>query len=155
VLRPTERRTLAAAARTFVPAGGTVPQSADDLGLVDELYAEVDNYPPRAFRRTRLLLFATEYLPLVSGKTRPFSKLDDTDRLDVLERNARHKRSPLRRLIVSYMKQLVYSAYISQPPVEDAVGYSGECLRRDSAERSGAGTSGDSAERSGAGTSDD
>ncbi|MEX2394698.1 MAG: hypothetical protein WD826_09505 [Actinomycetota bacterium] len=120
---------MAAATRTLVPAGGTVPQGADDLGLIDELFVEVDNYPPRALRRTKLLLFATEYLPLVSGKTRRFSKLGDEARLEVLERNARHKRSPLRRLIVSYVKQLVYSAYISQAPVEDAVGYSGECLR--------------------------
>jgi hypothetical protein len=129
VLRPRARRTLAAAARTLVPAGGSIPQSADDLGLVDVLLAEIDGYPPRARRRTRLLLFATEYLPLVSGKVRRFSALSEDDRRDVLERNGRHKRSPLRRLIVSFLKQLVYSAYISQAVVEEAVGYGYECMR--------------------------
>jgi len=121
--------TLAAAARTLVPGGGTIPASADDLGLVEALYDEVDGYPRRALRRTRLLLFATEYLPLVSGQKRRFTQLPPESRQEVLERNGRHKRSPLRRLIVSYLKQLVYSAYISQPAIEDAVGYRYECAK--------------------------
>jgi hypothetical protein len=121
--------TLAAVARVLVPPGGAIPQGADELGLVRTLYEEVDSYPRRALRRTRLLLFATEYLPLVSGKARRFSKLSAEDATDVLERNGRHPRSPLRRLIVSYLKQLVYSNYISQAPVEEAVGYLYGCAK--------------------------
>lgn len=123
------RRTLAAVARVLVPAGGSVPQGADDLGLVEALYTEVDGYPRRALRRTRLLLFATEYLPLASGRMRRFSRLAPEEQTAVLERNGRHRRSPLRRLIVSYLKQLVYSNYISQPAIEDTVGYRYECVK--------------------------
>jgi hypothetical protein len=129
VLSHRAKGTLAAAARTLVPGGGTIASSADDLGLVEALYDEVDGYPRRALRRTRLLLFATEYLPLASGRRHRFTKLSPQARQEVLERNARHKRSPLRRLIVSYLKQLVYSAYISQPAIEDAVGYRYECTK--------------------------
>ena len=123
------RKTLTAVAETLVPPDGSIPQSASDLGLPQQLIDEVNGYPPRAHRRMRLLLFATTWLPLVSGKTRHFAGLSPEDRTEVLERNGRHKRSPLRRLIVSYLKQLVYSSYISQAPVEDAVGYRYECLR--------------------------
>ncbi len=112
-----------------MPAGGSIPVDADELGLIDQLIDEVESYPRRAHRRTRLLLFATEYLPLVSGHVRRFSALGAEQRLRVLEHNARHRRSPLRRLIVSYLKQLVYSSYISQPAVEQAVGYRYECVR--------------------------
>ena len=123
------RKTLAAVTRTLVPADASIPADADELGLIDDLITEVNAYPRRALRRTRLLLFATEYLPLVSGHPRRFSALSPEKRLSVLERNGRHKRSPLRRLIVSYLKQLVYSAYVSHPVVEDAVGYRYECAR--------------------------
>jgi hypothetical protein len=41
----------------------------------------------------------------------------------------RHKRSPLRRLIVGYLKGLVYANYLSQPAIEAAVGYRYECAR--------------------------
>jgi hypothetical protein len=129
VLSRRAKKTLAAVARTLVPPGGSIAAGADELGLVDDLVAEVNGYPRRARRRMRLLLFATEYLPLVSGHARRFSALGAEQRLSVLEYNGRHRRSPLRRLIVSYLKQLVYSAYISHPVVEDAVGYRYECAR--------------------------
>ena len=112
-----------------MPSGGSIPQDADELGLVDDVIAEVEAYPRRAQRRMKQLFFATEYLPLVSGHRRRFSALGPDDRLKVLESNGRHKRSPLRRLIVSYLKQLVYSAYISHPVVEDAVAYRYECAK--------------------------
>lgn len=128
VLSRRERRTLEAAARTLVPSGGSIPHSADDLGLTAALTAEIDGYPRRARRRTKLLLFAVEHLPLVSGHRRRFSRLSEDDRLAVLEANGRHRRSPVRRLIVSLLKQVVYSSYISQPAVEDAVGYRYECV---------------------------
>ena len=123
-----EQATLAAVARTLVPPGASIPQGADELGLIDALYEEVDGYPKRARRRIWLLLLATEYLPLVSGHVRRFRRLAPDKQHGVLERNGRHKRSPLRRLIVSLLKQVVYSAYISLPDVEAVVAYRYECL---------------------------
>jgi hypothetical protein len=123
-----ERETLAAITRTLVPSGASIPEGADELGLVDDLIAEVNGYPKRARRRIWWLLLATEYLPLVSGHRRRFRKLSPEKRFAVLERNGRHRRSPLRRLIVSLSKQVVYSAYISHPKVEDVVAYRYECL---------------------------
>ena len=129
VLSRRAKKTLAAVTRTLVPSGGSIPADADELGLVEDVIAEVEGYPRRAQRRMKLLFFATDYLPLVSGHTRRFSALAPEDRLKVLESNGRHKRSPLRRLIVSYLKQLVYSAYISHPVVEEAVAYRYECAK--------------------------
>ena len=123
-----ERETLAAITRTLVPPGASIPDGADELGLVDDLIAEVNGYPKRARRRIWWLLMATEYLPLVSGHVRRFRTLTPDKQFSVLERNGRHKRSPLRRLIVSLSKQVVYSAYISHPKVEGAVAYRYECL---------------------------
>jgi hypothetical protein len=46
----------------------------------------------------------------------------------VLEANYHHAFF-LRRMIVSFLKQLVYTSYLSVPEVEDAVGYRYECAR--------------------------
>lgn len=129
MLNAREKATLAAVARVMVAPGGSIPYGADDLGLVDALIAEVDAYPHRARRRTRWLLAATELIPFVSGHRQRFTSLAPEEQHAVLEENGRHKRSPLRRLIVSYLKQLVYSAYISCPQIEDVVGYRYECVK--------------------------
>jgi hypothetical protein len=123
------KRTLAAVVRTLVPADAAIPLSADDVGLVEAVIGEVETYPHRARRRIRLLLLATTYLPLVSGHRRRFAALSAEKQLEVLERNGRHSRSALRRLIVSHLKQLVYAAYVSQPAIEEAVGYRYECAK--------------------------
>jgi len=128
-LRKRPRATLAAVVRTLVPSGGAIPQGADDLGLVDKVTAEVEGYPPRALRRTRLLLFAIEHFPLLDRKWRRFSSMDPDRQRAYLEATGRHPRSPLRRLVVSYLKQLVYANYLSQPEIEAAVGYRYECMR--------------------------
>lgn len=125
-----ERRTLAAVTRVLVPEGTAVGPSADDVGLVEKVTAEVEGYPPIARRRIRLLLLAIEFLPLVDGpRRRPFSALEPKQQRQVLSRTGRHRRSALRRLVVSYLKQLVYAAYIAQPEVEQAIGYTYACLR--------------------------
>lgn len=123
------RAVLAAVTRTLVPAGGAISYSADDLDLVRKVTDEVEGYPRRAHRRIRLLLFAVEHLPLVGGHARRFSALGSDAQTDFLARTGRHKRSPLRRLVVSYLKQMIYANYLSQPEVEAAVGYTYECAR--------------------------
>jgi hypothetical protein len=123
------RAVLAAVTRTLVPGGSAIPYSADDLDLVRKVIAEVEGYPRRAHRRIKLLLFAIEHLPLVGGHAQRFSALTPDAQTEFLTRTGRHKRSPLRRLVVSYLKQMIYAAYLSQPEVETAVGYTYECAR--------------------------
>jgi len=123
------RATLAAVTRVLVPPGTANGFGADDLDLVGKVTDEVEGYPLRAHRRIRLLLFGIEHYPLLSGRLRRFSRLAPDEQKTFLAWMGRHKRSPLRRLIVSYLKQLVYANYLSQPDVESAVGYRYECAK--------------------------
>ncbi len=95
-----------------------------DDALVGEVIALLDSYPPRAQRRLRWLFFATEYLPLVSGYRRRFRGLRPEQQIAFLD----GCKTPLKRLVVQYLKQQVYSTYISQPSTEAIVGYTGRCL---------------------------
>src|SRR5438067_5383766 len=105
------RRTAAAVTKVLVP------DDWERLRLIDAVTAELDGYPPRAQRRFRWLFFATEWFPLLSGYRRRFSRLRPEQQLAFLE----GVKSPLRRLVVSFLKQLVYSCYISEPSVESVV----------------------------------
>lgn len=123
------RGTLAAVARVLIPSGGPVPPGADDLDLPRKIADDVDNYPRFGHRQIRLLLFAIEHYPLISGHVRRFSRLPPEKQATFLDTTAHHKRSALRRLVVSYLKQLCYGMYVSEPDVEAAVGYRYECAR--------------------------
>jgi hypothetical protein len=123
------RATLADVTRILVPSGAAVPYGADELDLVRKVTEEVEGYPPRARRRIRLLLFGIEHYPLLGRSPRRFTKFNPDDQRRFLASMGRHRRSPLRRLIVSYLKQMIYAAYLSQPEVEAAVGYRYECAR--------------------------
>ena len=123
------RATLADVTRILVPPGGSVPFGADDLELVRKVTDEVEGYPRRARRRIRLLLFGVEHYPLLSGRARRFTKLSPDAQHEFLASMGRHPRSQLRRLVVSYLKAMIYANYLSQPEVESAVGYRYECAR--------------------------
>jgi hypothetical protein len=120
---------LGAVTRALVPPGGAVPYGADDVDLVRRVTDEVEGYPRRAHRRIRLLLLAVEHFGLLGWPPRLFSSLEPKEQREYLRRMGRHPRSPLRRLVVSYLKQMVYANYLSQPEVEAAVGYRYECAR--------------------------
>lgn len=109
------RKTVDAVTRVLVP---------DEPPLADEVWALLQSYPPRAQRRFRWLFFATEYFPLLSGSTKRFRRLSREQQQRFLE----GCNTPLKRLVVSFQKQLVYSTYISQPSAEAIVGYDGRCL---------------------------
>ena len=123
------KATLEAVVRHLVPSGTALGAGADELDLVAKVGAEVDGYPPRAHRRIRLLLFGIEHYTVLSGHVRRFSRLDPEAQMAYLASMARHPRSPLRRLIVAYLKQLVYANFLSQPEIETAVGYHYECAK--------------------------
>jgi hypothetical protein len=116
-------RTTAAAVTRIL-----VPDDFEKLQLMDKVLADLDSYPPRAQRRFRWLFFATEWFPMLSGYRRRFSHLRPEQQREFLEDAVKHPTSPLRRLVVSFLKQLVYSCYVSEPSVEGLVGYTYECL---------------------------
>jgi hypothetical protein len=120
--------TLEAAARVLVPPGGIIEPGADELRLVDAIVADVASWPPRVRSRIKMLLVAVEMLPFASGQRRSFRALDPDVQKKVLERNGHHSFA-LRRLVVSRLKQLVLTAYLCTPEVEEAVGYRYECAR--------------------------
>ena len=95
-----------------------------DDALIGEVIALLESYPPRAQRRMRWLFFATEYFPLLSGYRRRFRGLRPGQQAAFLE----GCKTPLKRLVVQYLKQQVYSTYISQASAEAIVGYTGQCL---------------------------
>ena len=123
------RRTLAAVARAMVPSGGAVKGGADELELPRKIADDVDTYPRFAHNQVRLLLFAVEHYPLVSGHARRFSALSPDKQVAVLNELGHHERSALRRLVVSYLKSIVFGSFVSQPETEAAIGYRYECLK--------------------------
>jgi hypothetical protein len=123
------RRTLAAAARAMIPPGGAVEAGADELGLPAKIAADVDSFPRVPHNLVRLLLFAVEHYPLVSGRRRRFTALAPDDQVEFLNELGHHERSALRRLSYSYLKSIVFGAFVSHPDVEKVIGYRYECLR--------------------------
>jgi hypothetical protein len=123
------RRTLAAVARAMVPAGGAVAAGADDLDLPRKAADDIDTYPRFAHNQVRLLLFAVEHYPLVSGYRRRFTALPADQQPAFLTKLGHHERSALRRLVYSYLKSIVFGAFVSHPDVEKVIGYRYECVR--------------------------
>jgi hypothetical protein len=113
----------------MVPPGGAVEAGADELDLPRKIAEDVDRYPRFAHNQVRLLLFGVEHYPLIGGHVRRFSRLAPDNQAAFLNELAHHKRSALRRLVVSYLKSIVFGAYVSQPEVEAAVGYRYECIK--------------------------
>ena len=114
----------------MVPAGGVVEPGADELDLPRKITEEIDTYPRFAHNQVRLLLFAVEHYPLLSGQRRRFSGLPPEKQFEFLNEMAHHKRSALRRLVVSYLKSIVFGAFVSQPETEAVVGYRYGCLKQ-------------------------
>ena len=123
------RKTLAAVARAMVPSGGVVEADADELDLPRRIADEIDDYPRFAHTQVRLLLFAAEHYPLISGYRRRFCGLSPDEQPVFLTKLGHHKRSALRRLVYSYLKSIVFGAFVSHPDVEKVIGYRYECVR--------------------------
>ena len=113
----------------MIPQGGAVEAGAHELGLPGRVADEIDTYPRVPHNLVRLLLFAVDYYPLISGRTRRFAALSPDDQLAFLDELGHHTRSALRRLVYSTLKSLVFGAFVSHPDVEQVIGYRYECMR--------------------------
>jgi hypothetical protein len=123
------RSTLAAAARAMVPPGGVVSAGADELGLPTAIAADVESFPRVPHNLVRQHLFAVEHYPLLAGRRRRFTSLEPDDQLAFLNELGHHDRSAVRRLTYSYLKSIVFGAFVSHPAVEKVIGYRYECMR--------------------------
>lgn len=113
----------------MVPPGGAIEPGADDLDLPRRVADDIDTYPRFAHNQVRLLLFTVEHYPLISGYRRRFSRLPAEERPAFLTKLGHHKRSALRRLVYSYLKSIVFGAFVSHPDVEKVIGYRYECVK--------------------------
>src|SRR5687767_13870057 len=113
----------------MVPTGGAVAAGADDLDLPRRIADDIDTYPRFAHNQVRLQLFAVEHYPLISGYRRRFSALPADEQPEFLTKLGHHKRSALRRLVYSYLKSIVFGAFVSHPDVEKVIGYRYECMK--------------------------
>jgi hypothetical protein len=113
----------------MVPPGGAVEAGADELGLAAKIGDEVDTFPRVPHNLVRLLLFAVEHYPLIGGRRRRFTALAPGDQIAFLDELGHHERSALRRLVYSYLKSIVFGAFVSHPAVEKVIGYRYECVR--------------------------
>lgn len=119
--------TLRAVARVIIPPGGSLPPGADETDVAGRLAAEIATWPPRVRRQVKAMLTAVDALPLTTYRAR-FLALDEQARARFLEEQY-HARSARRRLLASFLKQLCFSAYLADPGVEAAIGYTYTCLR--------------------------
>ena len=113
----------------MIPPGGAVAAGADDLDLPRKIANDIDSYPRFPHNQVRLLLFAVEHYPLICGYRRRFSALPDEERPAFLTKLGHSERSAVRRLVYSYLKSIVFGAFVSHPDVEKVIGYRYECVK--------------------------
>lgn len=121
VLSAKEQEIVAACADAFFPAGGPIPVSGTEAGLVEYMDDYVDRLPIERGRLVRLLLHFIEHGPWVFGpKPVRFTKLDPDARRDVLDRM---RRSPIyfRRIAFLSMRTMLTMGYLAHPKVAEAM----------------------------------
>jgi choline dehydrogenase-like flavoprotein len=123
-------RTLAAFCEALIPAGGSIPHSAGDVGVAERVDAGAARYDPVVRKRFERLLQLWEWLPLFSRHLRPFSRLSLKSRAAFLERASR-SHSAIRRQPFTFLKLACFNQWASTPPVEEAIGFTYSCVTRD------------------------
>ena len=124
MLRPFERRALAALADALVPRGGAVYEGASDVGVAGELDRWLSSFTPSARRMVRAMVVGFELSPLLSRRPRLFHQLDDRARSAWCAASDRARFRP-RREALQGLQSLVQMAYASHPRVAEAIGYDG------------------------------
>lgn len=130
VLGSQEYRTLAAVARTHLPAGGPIAPGADQLGLARKFDAYLADEPPDVQRDVMHALSLLEYGPLLfERRLVTFSNLSPAAQL------AHWKRwldsdSLVRRQIAWTLKKYLSLVFYDSPAVWPAIGYPGPSFAR-------------------------
>jgi choline dehydrogenase-like flavoprotein len=122
--------TLAAFCDALIPSGGAMPYAAADVGVAERVDASLASWDPGARRAFRRALGALEWSALFSRHLRPFSKLGAAAQLDYVERAAASTTLP-RRAPVDLLKFYCLNQWASTPPVEQALGFTYECVTAD------------------------
>lgn len=116
-----EQAIVAACADTLFPAGGPIPLSGTQAGLVAYFDRYVARLPEQQALLIRLLLWFVEHGPWVFGP-RPvrFTSLPERDRLRVLEGM---RTSPIyfRRIAFLSMRTMLTMGYLAHPEVARAM----------------------------------
>jgi len=121
-----EQAFLRAAADTVFPAGGELPPSGSEAGVLRHVDRYVASVSPRIRVLIRMLFFLLEHATLVFPAPgwdgfRRFSALSEAQRAAVLEAWGR---SPLvlRRTVFQSLRAILTMAYFSSPQVLRAIG---------------------------------
>lgn len=117
-----EQAIVAAAADALFPAGGPIPVSGSDAGLVGYIDGYVRRSPPRYRSLIRLLFAFIELVPWVLGPRRTrFTRLAQADREETLARLARSDVYFLRAAFLS-LRTMLSMGYIANDAVARAIG---------------------------------
>jgi hypothetical protein len=112
-----EQAIVAACADTLFPAGGPIPISGTDAGLVEYMEGYFERLPSQQRVLVRLLLWFIEHGPWIFGP-RPvrFTSLPEAERLHVLEAM---RTSPIyfRRIAFLSIRTMLTMGYLAHPLV--------------------------------------
>src|SRR5262245_38713028 len=111
----------------MIPSGGPFPLGAVDVETAARVARYVAAMPAGMQRQLRLLLRTWEASPLASRHLGRFSRLSPEARTVWLA-DAESSTLPWRRLPLYLLKVLCLSAFCADPRVEQALGYSTDCL---------------------------
>jgi len=122
LLNAKEQAIVAACADTLFPAGGPIPLSGTEAGLVEYMEGYFERLPSQQRVLVRLLFWFTEHGPWVFGPAPVrFTSLDEKSRLRVLESM---RTSPIyfRRIAFLSMRTMLSMGYLAHPEVARAMG---------------------------------
>lgn len=125
--RPQERRTLVAFASALVEDGLPALTPSQHPALLAEAERTVNVLPRVARDGFHVFLSILEFVPLVLGHFRTFSRLSIRERVRLLRAWGNSSNNRLRMPFLG-IKAMLGMAIASLPPVEESVGYRRECL---------------------------
>jgi len=131
-LKPREERTYKALAEVTLPRGGTVPEGALDMPLVNFINTFFSYAEPATRLGFKIALFLLEFMPLfIIFRPRRFSSLSTTQR-DVMLNKMRGSSIYAVRGIYLALNSLIQMCFYTQPSIMDKVGYIGyrEAVRK-------------------------
>lgn len=127
VLSSAHVESLRALSDILIPHGGTLEASGPEAGVPQRIAAWIEGSSPAARRTFRLLVSAWNLGPLAApGFLKPFHRLDREHQEKWVEASHHSKRID-RRLPLTYLKQMVFLAYASNPEIEEAIGFDYTC----------------------------